>query len=283
MKKLVGVSLFVFWAFVAAILTAGLVFYQNNKNSPAGNSVLPSGASDPVQEEQITLDAAEIAKHGSTQDCWLLINSKVYNVTTYLGTHAGGVATIAPYCGKEATQAFATKETGSSHSSYANELLASYYVGDLNQKIGAPQPGQNTQNANTPPPPQPNPSAADPAPKPPPPPVSQTSLNAAEIAKHNSTGDCWIIISSKVYNVTSYLQAHPGGVGTISPYCGQDATQAFQGKGHSSYADSLLASYYIGSLNQTVDTPVIQQNVQNTNNTPPPINIRGDDDDDNDD
>jgi cytochrome b involved in lipid metabolism len=78
------------------------------------------------------------------------------------------------------------------------------------------------------------------------------SLTPAEIAKHNSANDCWFIISGKVYDVTSYLPYHPGGPGTIRPYCGGDATNAFatkdQGKPHSSNADNQLASYYVGDL-----------------------------------
>jgi len=277
MKKLVSISLFIFCTFFAAILIAGLVFYQNNTNSFSDNSILPSGANDPVQKKQITLNAAEIARHRLIQDCWLLINDKVYDVTSYLGAHPGGVATIAPYCGKDATNAFATKNTGSSHSAYASSLLTLYYLGDLNQNIGASSPGtqneQNTQNIQNI-----DPSPQNPAPvlQPTPKPASQTILNAAEIAKHGSINDCWIIINSVVYNVTSYLRAHPGGVGTISPYCGKDATQAFQGQGHSSYASSLLSSYFIGNLNQNIGTSQVQQNVQNTNTSPPP-NRRGHD------
>jgi len=150
MKKLVGISLFIFWAFVTAILTAGLVFYQNNKLTPTNNPVSTSGTNNPMQQ-QITLDITEIAKHNSTNDCWLLINNKAYNVTSYLGAHPGGVATIAPYCGKDATQAF--QDQG--HSSYANSLLASYYIGPLNQSVNTSQIMQNVQNTNsiTPPPP----------------------------------------------------------------------------------------------------------------------------------
>lgn len=277
MKKLAGISLFVFWAFVTAILTAGLVFYQDKKISPANNSVLNSETNNPLQQE-MTLDINEIAKHGSIQNCWLLINDKIYDVTGYLGAHPGGVPTIAPYCGKEATNAFATKDTGSSHSTGANDLLASYYIGDLNQKIGSSQIAQNVRNIPQPPPADMNPPANVPPPQPPPASVSQTTLNSAEIANHNTTGDCWIIISSKVYNVTNYLKAHPGGVGTISPYCGKDAAQAFQGQGHSSYASSLLGSYFIGNLDQSISSSQIQQNVQNTNNLPPPPKKRGDDD-----
>lgn len=42
-------------------------------------------------------------------------------------------------------------------------------------------------------------------------------LTVQEIAKHNLTSDCWLIINNKVYNISGYLGLHPGGVSVISP------------------------------------------------------------------
>jgi len=56
-------------------------------------------------------------------------------VTGYLTIHPGGAGTITPYCGQEATQAFATKDIGRPHSSRAASMLNDYYVGDLNQTV----------------------------------------------------------------------------------------------------------------------------------------------------
>jgi cytochrome b involved in lipid metabolism len=36
-------------------------------------------------------------------------------------------------------------------------------------------------------------------------------FSAAEVSQHNQPADCWLIISGKVYNVTSFLGEHPGG------------------------------------------------------------------------
>ncbi|KDO70318.1 hypothetical protein CISIN_1g041866mg, partial [Citrus sinensis] len=32
-----------------------------------------------------------------------------------------------------------------------------------------------------------------------------------EAAHHNTKDDCWIVVHNKVYDVTSYLDDHPGG------------------------------------------------------------------------
>ena len=45
-------------------------------------------------------------------------------------------------------------------------------------------------------------------------------LSAAEVAKHNSSSDCWLIIENKVYDVSDYVNSHPAGRATITPHCG---------------------------------------------------------------
>lgn len=88
---------------------------------------------------------------------------------------------------------------------------------------------------------------------------STTVLSVAEVAKHNSPSDCWFIVSNKVYNVTSFINSHPGGAMRITSNCGKDATQAYQtqgGKGsHSSKATAMLGSFFIGDLNAEVKSP----------------------------
>ncbi len=283
MKKLAGVSLFIFWTFVTSILTAGLFFYQNNKNSPIGNSVLSSERNNTPQEIQTKLDATEISRHDSAGDCWMIIDNKVYNITNYLGIHPGRAGTIIPYCGKEATNVFVTKDTGSSHSANAYSMLTSYYIGDLNQKIGVARTSQNSENQNTenqkvsqtetiaP--------AGSLAPQPPPISADRATLDPTEIGKHNSQSDCWFIINSKVYNVTNYLPKHPGGIEAISLYCGKDATQAFsQQHGRAPYIGSSLDLFYIGNLSQSSGTENVQQNTQNTSISTPSASKSEDDD-----
>src|SRR5690349_5603488 len=74
----------------------------------------------------------------------------------------------------------------------------------------------------------------------------------ADVAKHNTPADCWIILNStEVYNVTAYLNLHPAGAGPITPFCGANATTAFNNVGHSTRAVGLEATYLIGNLVST--------------------------------
>lgn len=89
------------------------------------------------------------------------------------------------------------------------------------------------------------------------------NLSVQEVAKHFSASDCWLIISGKVYNVTSFLGQHPGGAQAIIDYCGQDATVAFDTQGgrgsHSPSARLLLGSFLLGNLNDSVSPNQVQK------------------------
>ena len=76
-----------------------------------------------------------------------------------------------------------------------------------------------------------------------------------EIVKHSSESNCWLLINNKVYDVTKFISDHPGGVAQIIPYCGKEATKAFdtqggRGRPHSPTADEMLKDYFIGNLSQ---------------------------------
>ncbi|KAI8970806.1 glyoxylate dehydrogenase [Trametes punicea] len=53
-------------------------------------------------------------------------------------------------------------------------------------------------------------------------------LSAAEVAAHSSRESCWIIVHGKVYDVTDFLDEHPGGSKVILKYAGKDATEAYE-------------------------------------------------------
>lgn len=79
----------------------------------------------------------------------------------------------------------------------------------------------------------------------------EVTLTLAEVAKHNSAADCWMVIDNNVLDLSSFTN-HPGGSAYV-PYCGTDGTAAFQAVGHSSRAYALMANYKVGVLGQTVN------------------------------
>ncbi|RCK63428.1 Cytochrome b2, mitochondrial [Candida viswanathii] len=52
-------------------------------------------------------------------------------------------------------------------------------------------------------------------------------LSWEEVAKHNNKDDCWVVIHGKAYDLSGFLDEHPGGLGIILKYAGKDATKAF--------------------------------------------------------
>ncbi|KDQ65086.1 hypothetical protein JAAARDRAFT_247631 [Jaapia argillacea MUCL 33604] len=56
-------------------------------------------------------------------------------------------------------------------------------------------------------------------------------LTEEDVAEHNSQGNLWIIIDSKVYDVSRFADLHPGGAAVLlaKGVAGKDATEAFFG------------------------------------------------------
>lgn len=48
-----------------------------------------------------------------------------------------------------------------------------------------------------------------------------------EVAKHKTEDDVWFIVDSKVYDVSEFVDAHPGGEAVLRQVAGTDATTAF--------------------------------------------------------
>mmetsp|Transcript_27 Transcript_27/g.42 ORF Transcript_27/g.42 Transcript_27/m.42 type:complete len:144 (-) Transcript_27:140-571(-) len=53
-----------------------------------------------------TYTLAEVAKHTAKDDCWVVLDGKVLNVTSFLKDHPGGELAILTFAGKDATAEF---------------------------------------------------------------------------------------------------------------------------------------------------------------------------------
>jgi len=54
-----------------------------------------------------------------------------------------------------------------------------------------------------------------------------SAYTLAEVAKHNTKSDCWVVVEGQVLDVTSFLSEHPGGELAIITFAGKDATEEF--------------------------------------------------------
>ena len=85
------------------------------------------------------------------------------------------------------------------------------------------------------------------------------TLTMNEVSQHTSKDDCWTVISGDVYDLTPYINRHPGGE-EILRACGADSTTLFRsrttdegqpigsGAPHSQTANDQLKELNIGTL-----------------------------------
>lgn len=73
----------------------------------------------------------------------------------------------------------------------------------------------------------------------------------AEVSEHNHSKDCWLIIGGKVYNVTKFLEDHPGGDEVLLSATGKDATDDFEDVGHSTSARAMMDELYVGEIDSS--------------------------------
>lgn len=76
---------------------------------------------------------------------------------------------------------------------------------------------------------------------------TRKTLSSTEVAKHSTREDCYLIVKNIVYDVTTYIDKHPGGKSKIVNKCGQESSSAFAAI-HSNFAWNLLAKYYVADL-----------------------------------
>jgi len=67
------------------------------------------------------------------------------------------------------------------------------------------------------------------------------------VAEHATQDDLWMIINGNVYDITDYVQYHPGGVRALVKFAGKDGSENVHY--HSSKMLELLNQhYFIGKL-----------------------------------
>jgi cytochrome b involved in lipid metabolism len=184
------------------------------------------GITDPSASPGSGITAAEVSQHNTASDCWSVVNGNVYDLTTYLPRHKGGPGVLTGICGKDGTSAFTGQHSGQAAPAAD---LSSLFVGVFGAAVGDPGVTPNT------------------------------TLTSEEVLKHATGQDCWSVINGQVYDLTSYLNEHPGGAALINAICGQDGYAAFSGQhAGASKPANVLAAFALGPLVGTSTLPNAQ-------------------------
>jgi hypothetical protein len=99
--------------------------------------------------------------------------------------------------------------------------------------------------------PTPTPTAtATPTPTPTPT-ATAAGYTMTQVRANNTARSCWSAIDGFVYDLTRWINSHPGGSGAILFLCGTDGTNAFKAQHENQSRPAIrLDSYRIGPLNK---------------------------------
>ena len=92
-------------------------------------------------------------------------------------------------------------------------------------------------------------SAASAASATPTPSATTSGYTMSQVAANNSAKSCWAAIEGSVYNLTAWINSHPGGTSAILSLCGTEATSSFKAQhANQSRPTSRLSGYLLGPL-----------------------------------
>ncbi|CAD2212739.1 cytochrome b-domain protein [Angomonas deanei] len=155
-----------------------------------------------------TYSRADVAKHNKKEDGWFIVNNDVYNVTKFYDDHPGGRDVLLAKIGTDATEDF----EAINHSNGALKKMKELQIGTLPEA------------------------------------ERRKYISMKEVETKMTADAAWFVINNKVYDVTKFLDNHPGGRDIILCNAGQDATESFINNNHSEGAYKMLAGLVIGDL-----------------------------------
>ncbi|KAL6362190.1 hypothetical protein LRP88_04267 [Fusarium phalaenopsidis] len=99
---------------------------------------------------------------------------------------------------------------------------------------------------------------------------SKVTISLNDLRKHNTSTDCWIAIHSKVWDITDFIEEHPGGPEILLEHAGSDATGLYDGVHAPDIIEELSDDKLIGYLETpTADAVVTASQITQQEPTSP--------------
>ncbi|KAJ5899577.1 hypothetical protein N7495_004321 [Penicillium taxi] len=103
--------------------------------------------------------------------------------------------------------------------------------------------------------------------------MSDKQLTFEEVSAHASKKDLYMVIHDKVYDVTSFVDEHPGGEEVLMDVAGVDGTEAFEDVGHSDEAREILDGLFVASLKRQPGDPAPKTHAPSSSSGPSPAGL----------
>ncbi len=168
---------------------------------------------------EATYTLADVQRHATPADCWSAVNGGVYDLTSWITRHEGGAAVITAMCGRNASASYNGQHgAGSSDDDEPAQALSRYRIGAYSAPSGT--------TAST-----------------------SKTYTLRQVRRHGTTARCWSVVNRNVYDLTAWIDLHPGGSSAIARMCGRNGTASFTSQhGGSAGVASVLSDYKIGRL-----------------------------------
>jgi len=129
MNKEIFIGLGLFVAVGVGVLYLNQNYVQKNK--PVNKVQITTETTMPKTNTSLPINSSEVAKHNSPQDCWIILEGVVYDLSNFSEKHPGGAKAITNSCGTDGSNVFNTRGGKGPHPVSAQETLKNFEVGKL--------------------------------------------------------------------------------------------------------------------------------------------------------
>jgi cytochrome b involved in lipid metabolism len=78
--------------------------------------------------------------------------------------------------------------------------------------------------------------------------MAEKLIKYEELARHNKSSDLWLAINDRVYDLTPYVNEHPGGPLILQKHAGKIASYAFELAAHGDGAKKKMREFEVGRI-----------------------------------